>query len=239
MNPCMLNNVNYNLYASNLNKTSFRGKSEVVQLLKTIVNPSVQATKGHVENVFFKTNLNARLRHPESAIIDELQYMANQSMANPLKTGIGAYYVKIPLTESPTAMKERLNAEFRLLPGLKKNEKFFRGIEDISDSDYNKFLSYKKGQTVCPDEGYAYMTKNMQEANLYNRKQNGVLFEIEVPEKSQISQLNCAMPSKSMGLEIKRESVVPAGSMYEVTNDSVVDNDGILHVYLKFLNYWK
>lgn len=50
------------------------------------------------------------------------------------------------------------------------------------------------------------------------------------------------MPPKTPGFmfgEIKNEVVVPAGSLYEVTKSPRVDKDGILHIYLKFLNKWE
>ncbi len=50
------------------------------------------------------------------------------------------------------------------------------------------------------------------------------------------------MPPKSQGAmfcEIKNEAVVPAGSLYEVLENPNINKDGILHVYLKFLNKWE
>lgn len=39
--------------------------------------------------------------------------------------------------------------------------------------------------------------------------------------------------------EIKNEAVVPAGSLYEVKENPNIDKDGILHIYLRFLNKWE
>ncbi len=78
--------------------------------------------------------------------------------------------------------------------------------------------------------------------NLYNKGHNGILFEMEFPEGSQVSELQTIMPPKTPGFmfgEIKNEVVVPAGSLYEVTKNPRVDKDGILHIYLKFLNKWE
>ena len=50
------------------------------------------------------------------------------------------------------------------------------------------------------------------------------------------------MPPRSQGTmfgEIKNEAVVPAGALYEVKENPSIDKDGILHVYLKFLNKWE
>ncbi len=115
-------------------------------------------------------------------------------------------------------------------------------MENISDSEYQKFLSYRKVEVVLPDKGYAYITNSAEEANVYNKGRNGILFEIELPEGSQISELQAIMPPRTQGsmfVEIKNESVVPAGALYEVLENPSIDKDGILHVYLKFLNKWE
>lgn len=225
---------------------NFKGKLNVkdlaLSLTKNIKDVKAKCTQGHFANIFFKTNLNDILRHPEAQVIDELQYMAMSMMPNFTKSGIGQYYKKIPIKENPNMLKQKLNEEFKLLPKLAKRQQYYRGIENISDAEYQIFKSYRKGEIVSPDKGYSYMTTSLEEANLYNKGRNGILFEMEFPEGSQISELQAIMPPKTPGFmfgEIKNEVVVPAGSLYEVTKNPRVDKDGILHVYLKFLNKWE
>ena len=224
----------------------FKGKADEANLLslltKSFEDIKSKCTQGHFDNIYFKTNLNDVLRNSDAQIIDTLQYMAMSYMPNSIKTGIGQYYKKIPIKENPIIMKQRLNDEFKLLPKIAKKQKYYRGIENISDSEYQKFLSYRKGEVVLPDKGYAYITNSAEEANIYNKGRNGILFEMEFPEGSQISELQAIMPPKTQGAmfgEIKNESVVPAGSLYEVLENPDIDKDGILHVYLKFLNKWE
>ena len=224
----------------------FKGKADGANLLslltKSFENIKSKCTQGHFDNIYFKTNLNDVLRNPDAKIIDELQYMAMSYMPNSIKTGIGQYYRKIPIKENPITMKQQLNDEFTLLPKMAKKQKYYRGIENISDSEYQKFLSYRKGEIVSPDKGYAYITNSIEEANIYNRGRNGILFEIELPIGSQISELQAIMPPKTSGFmfgEIKNEAVVPAGALYEVKENPSIDKDGILHIYLKFLNKWE
>ena len=215
-------------------------KKLLVLLLKKPNELFGKCTKGHLKNTFFETNLNDALRHPETQILDELQYMAANNIArNSIYTGIVQRYIKTPSKENPNILKQKLNEEFSLLPGLVEKRQYYRGIENISDKEWHNFAGYRKGQVVCPDKGYAFITNFVEDANLYNRGNNGVLFEIECPEGSQISQLKGFVPSRITKLSFKNESVVPAGSLYEVTKDSAKDENGILHVYLRFLNRWE
>lgn len=236
----------FNQYSNQIQNPAFKNNkigSKLLSLMtKDVKEIKSKCTQGHFDNVFFKTNLNDVLRHPEAQIIDELQYMAMSYMPNSAKSGIGQYYKKMPIKENPVILKEKLNAEFRLLPELKKTQQFYRGIENVSEKEYQIFANYRKGEIVTPDKGYAYITRTLDEANLYNKGKNGILFEMEFPKGSQISELQAIMPPKTNGFmfgEIKNEAVVPAGSLYEVTQNSCFDKDGILHVYLRFLNKWK
>ena len=211
-------------------------------LTKSAEDVKAKCTQGHFDNIFFKTNLNDTLRHPEAQVIDELQYMAMSMMPNSIQSGIGQYYKKVPIKENPKLLKQKLNEEFKLLPKLTAKQQYYRGIENVSDAEYKLFKSYRKGEIVSPDKGYSYMTTSLEEAKLYNKGHNGILFEMEFPEGSQISELQTIMPLKTPGFmfgEIKNEVVVPAGSLYEVTKNPRVDIDGILHIYLKFLNKWE
>ena len=217
-------------------------KDLALLLTKNIQDVKAKCTQGHFDNIFFKTNLNDILRHPESQLIDELQYMAMSMMPNSIKSGLGEYYKKIPIQEKPNILKQKLNEEFKLLPKLTAKQQYYRGIENVSDAEYKLFERYRKGEIVSPDKGYSYMTTSLEEANLYNKGHNGILFEMEFPEGSQVSELQTIMPPKTPGFmfgEIKNEVVVPAGSLYEVTKNPRVDKDGILHIYLKFLNKWE
>ena len=211
-------------------------------LTKSAEDVNAKCTQGHFDNIFFKTNLNDILRHPEAQVLDELQYMAMSMMPSSILSGIGQYYKKIPIKENPKILKQKLNEEFKLLPKSTVKRQYYRGIENISDSEYKLFESYRKGEIVSPDKGYSYMTTSFEEANLYNRGHNGILFEMEFPKGSQVSELQAIMPPKTPGFmfgEIKNEVVAPAGSLYEVTRNPRVDKDGILHIYLKFLNKWE
>ena len=217
-------------------------KDLALLLTKNIQDVKAKCTQGHFDNIFFKTNLNDILRHPESQLIDELQYMAMSMMPNSIKSGLGEYYKKIPIKEKPNILKQKLNEEFKLLPTLTAKQQYYRGIENVSDAEYKLFERYRKGEIVSPDKGYSYMTTSLEEANLYNKGHNGILFEMEFPEGSQVSELQTIMPPKTPGFmfgEIKNEVVVTAGSLYEVTKNPRVDKDGILHIYLKFLNKWE
>ena len=217
-------------------------KDLALLLTKNIQDVKAKCTQGHFDNIFFKTNLNDILRHPEAQLIDELQYMAMSMMPNSIKSGLGEYYKKIPIKEKPNILKQKLNEEFKLLPQLTAKQQYYRGIENVSDAEYKLFERYRKGEIVSPDKGYSYMTTSLEEANLYNKGHNGILFEMEFPEGSQVSELQTIMPPKTPGFmfgEIKNEVVVPAGSLYEVTKNPRVDKDGILHIYLKFLNKWE
>lgn len=238
----MIINNNNNLN-NNYANTAFKSKNskKIVQSLLNNCSGEFKqkATSGHLNNVFFKTDLNNVLRHPEAQIIDQLQYLAARNMHNTLNSGIGQYYIKAPIKENPEILRQKLNEEFKLLPKLTKKQKFYRGIENISDNEYNTFKCYKKGQTVCPDKGYSYITDSLEEASQYNRQRNGILFEIEMPEGSQISELRAILPSKSGFPEFKNEAVVPAGYLYEVLQDPYTDKNGILHIILKSLNTWK
>ena len=236
----------FNQYNNQIQNPAFKNNkigSKLLALMTMDVKEiQSKCTQGHFDNIFFKTNLNDVLRHPEAQFWDELQYMAISKMPNSFNGGIGQYYRKIPIKENPNLLKEKLNAEFRLLPELKKTQQFYRGIENVSEKEYQIFANYRKGEIVTPDKGYAYITRTLNDANLYNKGKNGILFEMEFPEGSQISELQAIMPPRTKGsmfCEIKDEAVVPAGSLYEVTQNSCVDKDGILHVHLRFLNKWK
>ncbi len=223
-------------------KLNKKEKDLALLLTKNIKDVKAKCTQGHFDNIFFKTNLNDVLRHPEAQLLDQLQYMHMSFMPNSFYSGIGQYYKKIPIKENPNMLKQKLNEEFKLLPKLAKRQQYYRGIENISDAEYQIFKSYRKGEIVSPDKGYSYMTTSLEEANLYNKGRNRILFEMEFPEGSQISELQAIAPPKtpnSMFGEIKNESVVPAGSLYEVTKNPSIDKDGILHIYLKFLNKWE
>ena len=91
------------------------------------------------------------------------------------------------------------------------------------------------------------MSRDFNTAKSYavnqNFSQNAVIFEIECPEKSRISELNTILPPSPTSPEwpmprIKEEAVTPAGSVYEVTKDSELDKEGIIHVFIKYLNRW-
>lgn len=223
-------------------KLTPKEKDLVALLSKNIKDVKATCTQGHFDNIFFKTNLNDVLRHPEAQVMDQLQYMAMSRMPNSIKSGIGGYYRKAPIKEDSRILKQKLNEEFKLLPQLTSKRQYYRGIENISNAEYKNFASYRKGDIVSPDKGYSYMTTSLEEAQSYNKGHNGVLFEMEFPEGSQISELKAIMPSKNPNLlfgEIKNEAVVPAGSLYEVTQNPNIDKDGILHIYLKFLNKWE
>lgn len=210
-------------------------------LTKSLEDIKAKCTQGHFDNIFLSTNLNDVLRHPEAQILDELQYMAMCTMPNSIKSGIGQHYKKIPIKENPKILKQKLNEEFKLLPKLTVKQRYYRGIKNVSDAEYKLFKSYRKGEIVSPDKGYAYITTSLEKANLYNKGHNGILFEMEFPEGSQISELQAIISSRTRGFifEIKDEAVVPAGSLYEVTKNPSIDKDGILHIYLKFLNKWE
>lgn len=221
-------------------KGKLNEKDLFLLLTKSANDVKAKCTQGHFDNIFYKTNLNDILRHPDAQFIDELQYKAMSLTPNSIKSGIGQFYKKIPIKENPNILKQKLNEEFKLLPKLATRQQYYRGIENISDAEYKIFESYRKGEIVSPDKGYSYMTTSLQEANSYNKGRNGILFEMEFPKGSQISELQAIMPPETSGFigGIKNEVVVPAGSLYEVTKNPSIDKDGKLHIYLKFLNKW-
>ena len=75
---------------------------------------------------------------------------------------------------------------------------------------------------------YAYATSDMSYAKCYLTNNKGILYEIEIPEQSQVSRT---------GLGIKNEIVFPRSSKFECVDVKKVkdtDND-YLHVKLRYI----
>lgn len=92
---------------------------------------------------------------------------------------------------------------------------------------YQKRLGIKKGDIVDMKE-YAYATSDMSYAKGYLTNNKGILYEIEIPEQSQVSRT---------GLGIKNEIVFPRSSKFECVDVKKVkdtDND-YLHVKLRYI----
>ena len=234
----------YNNPVSEKHNVNFKGKTKniLLKLFRFRVGEGY-TTKGHMQNVFYDTKLNDSLRNPGAAIIDTFGMLnVSSSMSNFFTPTLAL--AKDVISESPEKMKMHLNAEFELLKPTKKTIKLYRGLSFLSDETYHKFLNYKKGDIVVPDKGFAYMTDNKNTTLGYATRNNTcsepVILNIEIPKKSQISQLIALVPSLKPYklLSFKNETVVPAESQYEVLSDSFIDKDGILQIFLKYLNKW-
>ena len=245
-----------NSISANYN-VSFQGKPNPLLWQLTHLGKSrTPATKGHYNNVYYKTNINEFLRHPETAMIDACSYLAmqnvnnfghNSNLWNIVAGKFGKNEIKEVITENPIKLKNILNKEFETLEPINEAIRLFRGISGITDQEYQAFKSYKKGTIQIPDKGFAYMTRNFDIAKNYvveqNFANNAVIFEVDIPEKSRISELNGILPPSRTSPEwprprMKAEAVTPAGAEYEVTKDSELDKNGILHVFIKYLNRW-
>lgn len=240
-----MNNIAFDYSSKNI---SFQSRFKTLNLLKSMCKINKIATKGHLNNEFYKTNLNDSLRNPTSAYMDAMEYLAIQT-ATVHNFGVeylprALRHTKEVLKENPVVLKERLNKEFETLKPTKEKLNLFRGIANISDKEYETFKNYKKGSIQVPDKGFSYMSRYLEEAQSYavgpSCRGKGIIFEIEIPPKSRISELEGVLsPSQaSIDWRVKHEIVTPAGSYYEVVKDSEMDKDGVLHVFLKYLNRW-
>lgn len=247
----------YHLSSSSSYNVNFCSKSNLLpDFLFKVSDSKLPVTKSHFDNMFYKTNINDLLRHPESAIYSTLDYMNYSAMQNQSVHGLSDMTkmllprnanIKDQIKEDPIALKNKYNKEFESLKPTEEKIDLYRGISGISDSEYERFKSYKKHTIQVPDVGYSYMSRDINEAKNYAvgplTKGNSVLFEIEIPPKSRISELEGILPPSPTSPEwpyprVKHEITVPAGSYYEVVKDSQVDEKGVLHVFLKYLDRW-
>ena len=240
------NIINLSNYSNNqgiyTNGVNFKGKTKniLLKLLRFNIDKEC-VTKGHIQNIYYDSNLNDMLRDPQAALLDVLAMNNAPSIYNNFIQR--RILNKDVVLESPEKMKTRLNSEFNLLKPTNKAMKMYRGVSQLSDKIYSQFKSFKKGDVVIPDKGFAYLTKDQNIALEYAKlfgNQNSVVLNIEIPKHSKISELKAIVPSSKQNFLplFKDEAVVPAESQYEVIKDSYIDKDGILQVFLKYVNKW-
>lgn len=232
---------NRNLSENNIN---FKGKTTniLLKLFRFKVGEGY-TTKGHLQNVYYDFNLNDMLRNSKAALLDSMSMLNVHSIGHNLFTPTLTLRKDV-ISESPQRMKTRLNSEFKILKPTRKAMTLYRGLSQLPDEIYQKFLSYKKGAIVIPDKGFAYLTDKKSTALGYAKRYDTcttpVILNVEIPKGSQMSQLNAIVPRTKNNIlpSIIDEKVVPAESQYEVIKDSFIDKDGVLQVFLKYLNKW-
>ena len=240
------NIINLSDYSNNqgiyTNGVNFKGKTKniLLKLLRFNIDKE-HVTKGHIQTIYHDSNLNDMLRNPQTALFDVLAMNNAPSIGNNFT--LRRILNKDVVLESPEKMKTRLNSEFKLLKPTNNAMKMYRGVSQLSDEIYSQFKSFKKGDTVIPDKGFAYLTKDQNIALEYAKcsgTQNSVVLNIKIPRHSKISKLKAIVPpsKKEFLPRFKDEAVVPAESQYEVIKDSYIDKDGVLQVFLKYLNKW-
>ena len=226
------------------NSINFKGRAKnvLLKIFRFKVGEGY-TTKGHLQNIYYDSNLNDMLRNPQAALVDAVSmfnlHSTNKSLFTPTLT-----LRKDIISESPQRMKIRLNSEFKLLKPTGKVIDLYRGLSELPDELYQKFISYKKGEIVVPDKGFSYLTNSKSTAlgyaKWYDTCTTPVILNIEIPKGSQVSQLKAIVPRTKYNPfpSIVDETVVPAESQYEVVADSFVDANGVLQVFLKYLNKW-
>lgn len=133
---------------------------------------------------------------------------------------------------TPREMITTTDFEFKSLKQTTEKITAFRCIGEKPEffSEYNLFkkrLGIKKGDVIDMKE-YAYATSDISYAKGYLTNDRGILYEIEIPEQSQVSRT---------GFGIKNEIVFPRSSKFECLDvKKIKDKDkDYLHVKLRYI----
>lgn len=189
-------------------------------------------TTGHAQNIPFSTTLNSELRCSEQINMIRI----TQNIKNEYKHLIVQdHFSNKILTEDTSVIRNKLNTEFNnLLPTLFPHTRY-RGINNLSDKDYNIVLNLKKGDIV-QDMGFGYFSNNKNIAMDFAEGNRPIFIKCKIPIWSRVSRMILPILQFQEGIfQIKSgETMTPAGSYFKVLKNKI-DKKGVVNLVIKYL----